>query len=82
MRRLSAYRTALVEHGDRTDLAKPAARWMVKKLPDLPSETLVVPVPLHWLRFLKRRYNQAALLAKQIARETGLTLPRQQICRT
>lgn len=62
-----------LKHGDRTDLAKPAARWMVGKLPDLPAETLVVPVPLHWLRFLKRRYNQAALLAKHIAKETGLT---------
>jgi len=61
-----------LKHGDRTDLAKPAARWMVGKLPDLPLETLVVPVPLHWLRFLKRRYNQAALLAKQVAAQKGL----------
>lgn len=62
-----------LKHGDRTDLAKPAARWMVDRLPALPSETLVVPVPLHWLRFLKRRYNQAALLAQQVAQQTGLT---------
>ena len=33
---------------------------------------LVAPVPLHWLRLLKRRYNQAALLSAAIARETGL----------
>lgn len=62
-----------LKHGDRTDLAKPAARWMVGMLPELPQNTLVVPVPLHWLRFLKRRYNQAGLLAREVARQTGLT---------
>ncbi len=62
-----------LKHGDRTDLAKPAARWMVGMLPEMPGDTLVIPVPLHWLRFLKRRYNQAGLLAREIARLTGLT---------
>jgi ComF family protein len=62
-----------LKHGDRTDLAKPSARWMVSMLPDVPQDTLVVPVPLHWLRFLKRRYNQAGLLAREVARQTGLT---------
>ena len=31
---------------------------------------VVVPVPLHWTRLFARRYNQAALLAQAIGRET------------
>ncbi|HET6223680.1 MAG TPA: phosphoribosyltransferase family protein, partial [Dongiaceae bacterium] len=29
------------------------------------------PVPLHWLRLLGRRYNQAALLASALAKASG-----------
>lgn len=61
-----------LKHGDRTDLAKPAARWMVDVMPEQTVGAIVMPVPLHWLRFLKRRYNQAALLAKEVASLTGL----------
>ncbi|MBO4469505.1 MAG: hypothetical protein J5740_03865, partial [Bacteroidales bacterium] len=35
---------------------------------------LVVPVPLHWTRHLRRGYNQAEILARAIARE--LSAPR------
>jgi predicted amidophosphoribosyltransferase len=61
-----------LKHGDRTELAKPAAQWMSAVMPEQPSDTLVVPTPLHWMRFLKRRYNQAALLAREVARINGL----------
>jgi predicted amidophosphoribosyltransferase len=33
---------------------------------------IVAPVPLHWLRLLKRRYNQSALLSAALARLAGL----------
>lgn len=33
---------------------------------------VIVPVPLHRWRFLRRRYNQAALLGLGLARQTGL----------
>lgn len=33
---------------------------------------LVVPVPLHWWRFLRRGYNQAAAIAGPLAAELGL----------
>ncbi len=36
--------------------------------------SLVVPVPLHWLRRYRRGYNQALLLARPIARHLGLPL--------
>ena len=61
-----------LKHGDRLDIAKAAARWMAPKALDLlPPDGAIVPVPLHWTRLLKRRYNQAALLAHGISRLTG-----------
>lgn len=56
-----------LKHGDRTDLVHPAALWMQQvAAPLVKPETTLVPVPLHWTRLAKRRYNQAALLAKSL----------------
>lgn len=58
-----------LKHGDRTDLAKPAARWLVRAADDLlQGDPLLTPVPLHRWRLLKRRYNQSALIAREMAR--------------
>ncbi len=38
----------------------------------LKGADVLVPVPLHWRRLLRRRFNQSALLAYAIAAETGL----------
>lgn len=62
-----------LKHGDRQEIAPPAGRWMAAAVRDLvQSATLVVPVPLHWTRMLKRRYNQSALLARSISAELSL----------
>ncbi len=62
-----------LKHGDRPELARPAARWMFQAGRELFCQNmLVAPVPLHWTRLLKRRYNQSALLAQQLARESGM----------
>ncbi|WP_037313138.1 ComF family protein [Ruegeria halocynthiae] len=62
-----------LKHGDRPELARPAARWMAQAGSDLiQSDMLIAPVPLHWSRLLKRRYNQSALLAQHLGRQTGL----------
>ncbi len=42
----------------------------------LPSDTLVVPVPLHWWRYWQRGYNQAEALAEEIAKQLNLPLLR------
>ena len=61
-----------LKHGDRLDLVPSLAAWMAQAGRDvLAPDRLLVPVPLHWTRLLKRRYNQAAELAKAIAKLTG-----------
>lgn len=58
------------KHGDRTATAKALAQWMNRAVaPIIEDDMLIVPVPLHRWRLLKRRYNQSALLAQQIARD-------------
>lgn len=62
-----------LKHGDRQDLAPPAARWLFRAAqPMLEPDMVVAPVPLHWLRLLRRRYNQSALLSGGLARLAGL----------
>ena len=63
-----------LKHADRPDLARAGAIWMQRAAGDLVGpETLLVPVPSHWLRLVKRRYNQAALLAQRLAALTQAT---------
>lgn len=57
-----------LKHGDRQEIARPAGLWLgnaVKEI--LTQNTLIAPVPLHWQRIIKRRYNQSALLAKALS---------------
>lgn len=62
-----------LKHGDRLDLARPAAGWMLRVAqPILEPGMLVAPVPLHWLRLFKRRYNQSAMLSKLVAQSARL----------
>jgi ComF family protein len=59
------------KHGDRTDMARGYGRWMARAGAELLAETeLIAPVPLHWRRLFTRRYNQALLLARAVARES------------
>ena len=60
------------KHADRTDLARPFARWMAQAGQVLLQEAEVITgVPLHWQRLLTRRYNQAALLARVLGGLAG-----------
>lgn len=62
-----------LKHGDRQEIARPAAAWMrISSQPLLTEKTLIAPVPLHWMRLAKRRYNQSALIARSLAEITGL----------
>ncbi len=60
------------KHADRLDMARTLAAWMTQAGSDILSpDMLVVPVPLHWSRLLRRRYNQAAVLAQHVADTSG-----------
>lgn len=62
-----------LKHGDRPDLAWPAAAWMQSAGAQvLRPGTLLVPVPVHWSRLIARRYNQAAELTRALGRRAGL----------
>jgi len=62
-----------LKHADRVELAAPLAAMMARAGAALLREAdLLVPVPLHRWRLFRRRYNQAALLAAALARDTGV----------
>lgn len=57
-----------LKHADRLDLAPAMAGWMAARAgPLVQDDTLIAPVPAHWWRFFRRRYNQAAVLAQALA---------------
>lgn len=61
-----------VKHGDRTDIARAAARWLARAGRSfIDPDALLVPVPLHWTRLFWRKYNQSAVLARYLGKETG-----------
>jgi ComF family protein len=66
---------ALKYHGERT-VARSLAVLIVTRL-GVPSDALLVPVPLHRTRLRERRFNQAALIAREVGRLSGRpTAPR------
>lgn len=61
--------TLSFKYGDRIHAAKSLAAWMYRAGQEFWGDAdILMPVPLHRWRLLKRRYNQAALLAQNIAR--------------
>jgi ComF family protein len=71
-----------LKYGDRTELAPWMAIWMQRAGAELFREgQLVVPVPLHWRRFLDRRYNQSAELARALAAAKGMEFAPQILVR-
>lgn len=61
-----------LKHGDRLDLVPPLARWLAQAAaPLLGPDTVIAPIPLHRWRLIRRRYNQAALLSRALARLGG-----------
>lgn len=62
-----------LKYQDRTDLAPAMGRWMARAGHELLGEAgVLVPVPLHWRRAWRRRYNQSGALARVIERQTGI----------
>jgi ComF family protein len=58
-----------LKHADRPELARLFAGWLSRAAAPLVEEAeLIAPVPLHPFRLLARRYNQAAEIARILAR--------------
>lgn len=61
------------KHADRTELAGLFADWIGRSAVDLLAEAdAICPVPLHPFRLLRRRYNQAAEIARPLAKRADL----------
>jgi len=71
-----------LKHADRTELAAPLARWMAQAGAALLKEAeVIVPVPLHRARLFARRYNQSALLARQLGKIAARPVVPDALCR-
>ena len=60
------------KHADRTELARLFAGWLARIAAELlPEADAIAPVPLHPSRLFERRFNQAAEMARPLARSAG-----------
>ncbi|MGB0720576.1 MAG: ComF family protein, partial [Bdellovibrionales bacterium] len=71
------------KHADQTHAVKAFVPWLKLAGADMLAEAdALIPVPLHRWRLLKRRYNQAAIMATALSRETGLPVLYDALLRT
>ena len=60
------------KHGDHLELKNLLIKWMTANSAKLiTNNDIIIPIPLHWTRLLKRKYNQSALLAQELAQKHG-----------
>ena len=59
---------------DHTENAPFLARWLLLGGKDIwdAGTDVIIPIPLHYTRMIKRRYNQSALLAKELSHLSGI----------
>jgi ComF family protein len=61
------------KYSDQTQLAEIYGAWLAKAGGQLLAQTdIIIPVPLHYFRFVHRRFNQSALLANILSKKTGI----------
>jgi len=61
-----------LKYASHTELAPWMAHWMARVAKDLLKESdMIIPIPLHPVRFWQRGYNQSAELARTLARKTN-----------
>ena len=61
------------KHGDKSQGLKTMGKWLHRAGEDLVTEAdVIMPVPLHPIRLRRRKFNQAALLARALHMETGV----------
>jgi ComF family protein len=63
-----------LKYGRKTALARTMSRYMGPLIGELPSDALLVPVPLHRRRLWSRGFNQSAIVARELSRRTGVAV--------
>ena len=61
-----------LKYGRKVALAKMMAKYMAPLIDPNSSDAVLVPVPLHRSRLWRRGFNQAAIVARELAKQTGL----------
>jgi ComF family protein len=61
-----------LKYGGRIGLATIIANALRRYLADMPDNSLIAPVPLHWTRLWARSFNQSALIAAELQKGTDL----------
>jgi ComF family protein len=64
----------LFKYGGVQPLARVFGNFLAAALPRELRFDLIVPMPLHWTRRWRRRYNQAALLAREVSKRWNVPL--------
>ncbi len=64
----------LFKYGRMKPLGKPLSAYLSDALPRDQQFDAVVPVPLHWRRAWSRGFNQSGLLARAMARRSGIPM--------
>ena len=62
-----------LKYGRKVAVARTMARYMAPLVGDRP-DALLVPVPLHRTRLWQRGFNQSAIVARELARTTGVAM--------
>ncbi len=63
-----------LKYGGRLGFAKLIAQQLERFLTELPSDALIVPVPLHRWRLWSRGFNQSVLIGRALAQRNGFVM--------
>lgn len=70
------------KHGDKIQLAKFFSNIMTPKIKSFKNNfDYILPVPIHWKRYLKRQYNQSYLLARLLAHKNNIKIADKKLVR-
>jgi ComF family protein len=61
-----------LKYGRKVAIAKTMARYMAPLIEARGAGNLLVPVPLHRTRLWQRGFNQSAIIARELSRQTGI----------